>query len=300
MKFHYNFYNNENQIKKNTLHKKNNSNSFSVKLKYPEIIVYNNNLFNFKKNYFNINNIKIYPEKSLSRNTEINSYSNTSIYNKTFNEKNIEQKIENKNKKGKKKINENVNKIIKILLSDKFDENKFLKPKINLKNIINNQNKNKEIDPKYYIKNKFQIQPNNKNLFKTYIKQIKALGSEKYRNSLFKEINEFEIKTLKYSFLKGPTGINLKPKENKINKDIKNLILDMEQNSFSPINNNIRKRNNYPFLKKYHTDNKIKLNSKDIINEKINKSLFKAEKTLNHFNKREKEYEKIRKKMLNY
>ena len=267
MKFNLTFYNNENQMKKNTLHKKNNSNSFSVKLKYPEIIVYNNNLFNLKKNYFNINNIKIYPENTLSRNQEIiNTHSTASIYNKTFNENSIEKTIQNKNKKGKKKINENVNKIIKILLSDKFDEKKFLKPKINLKNIIKKKNKSKEIDPKYYIKNKFQTEPNNKNLFKTYKNQIKALGSEKYRNSLLRGINEFEIKTLKYSFLKGPIGLNLKPKENKINKDIKNLILDIEQNSFSPINK-IRKRNNLPYLKKYNTENKVKINSLDYINE---------------------------------
>ena len=57
MKFNFTF---QNQMKKNTLDNKNNSNSFSVKLKYPEIIINNNNLFNLKKN------IKIYPKKSLS------------------------------------------------------------------------------------------------------------------------------------------------------------------------------------------------------------------------------------------
>lgn len=289
MKFNFTF---KNQMKKNTLDNKNNSNSFSVKLKYPEIIINNNNLFNLKKN------IKIYPKKSLSEYKDINTCSTVSIYDKNINDTNIEKNI--KNKKEKKKINENVNKIIKLLLSDKFDENKFLTTKNNLKTIIKNQNKNKEIDPKYYIKNKFQIEPNNKNLFKTYKKQIKALGSEKYRNYLFKGINEFEIKTLKYSFLKGPIGLNLKPKENKINKDIKDLILHIEENSFTPINTNIIKRNNLPYLQKFHTEEKVKINSFDILNKKINESMIMAEKTINHFNKREKEYNKIYTNILNY
>ena len=203
-------------------------------------------------------------------------------------------------------MNSNIDKIVNMITSSKFDKKKFLKEETDLKTLINNEKKNKMIDPKYYIKTNFQKEPNNITLFKSYKKQVEALGNEKYRNALFKGLNDYELKSLKYSSLKGPTGYNKNKsldKPNNTNKEIKQLILDMEECSFNyyNTNNNINKgRNNLPLIRDFHTYNKLKLTRNETLNERLLDSMVMAKKTLNHFIKRNKEYEKMKENISNY
>ena len=295
------FYN-EQYITRYSINNKKNKNSFLSKLNNTDII-YNNTMLKLKKKYFKVNNITVNPEKILNQNKETSSNSTPSIYIQNFNK--IYENTHD-NRLIVNKMNSNIDKIVNMITSSKFDKKKFLKEETDLKTLINNEKKNKMIDPKYYIKTNFQKEPNNITLFKSYKKQVEALGNEKYRNALFKGLNDYELKSLKYSSLKGPTGYNKNKsldKPNNTNKEIKQLILDMEECSFNyyNTNNNINKgRNNLPLIRDFHTYNKLKLTRNETLNERLLDSMVMAKKTLNHFIKRNKEYEKMKENISNY
>ncbi len=270
------------------------SNSFNSELKLPEFLTFNNTMLKLKRKYFNINKLKIKPP--INKKVEkINSKSTPLLLINNINKKNISPE--------KQQLDEKVDKIVDMLINNKINKNKYLKEKY----IFNKELKEKDVDPKYIIKRNFQYEPNNKNLFKSYGIQVKALGNERYRKALFRGVNDYETQTVKYSTLKGPTGLNLsekKQKTNSINNDIKKIIWEMEQNFYDKKTNKNRNKvnKNLPLIIKYNTFGKSNLTSRESIDEKIFKSMVNAERTLSHFKERGKEYEKIKqdiKKRLN-
>ena len=270
------------------------SNSFNSELKLPEFLTFNNTMLKLKRKYFNINKLKIKPP--INKKVEkINSKSTPLLLINNINKKNISPE--------KQQLDEKVDKIVDMLINNKINKNKYLKEKY----IFNKELKEKDVDPKYIIKRNFQYEPNNKNLFKSYGIQVKALGNERYRKALFRGVNDYETQTVKYSTLKGPTGLNLsekKQKTNSINNDIKKIIWDMEQNFYDKKTNKNRNKvnKNLPLIIKYNTFGKNNLSSRETIDEKIFKSMVNAQRTLSHFKERGKEYEKIKqdiKKRLN-
>jgi hypothetical protein len=277
----------EQYLTKYSFHK-NKSNSFISNLRNPDIFEFNNTMLKLKNKYSILKNLKInLPQKSPKEKQAINSNSTPSLLINNFHEINVSPK--------KREMNENVDKIVNMLISNKLDKTSFLTPVENTELEI----KEKDIDPKFMIKRNFKFEPNNKNLFKSYGSQIKALGNEKYRRALFRGVNDYEIQTVKYSSLKGPTGYDAnenKKKKNKTNSEIKKLIWDMEKNSFNDQlnNNNIGRNKCFPVINKYNSNGKKKVSTPVTVDEKLIRSMENAQNTLIHFNNRGKEYQKMK------
>lgn len=246
-----------------------------------------NNIFQIKKNFLNVNKIKLKSDRI--KKPTFNENKVQSVFHKSKLNFNNFNKIKKLNFK---EIQNNANNIINELLSNDFNSKEFLNK--GKKNCLSE--KIIYLDPYNSIENNFQVQPEKKELYKSYEFQIQTFGSEKNRKTVIKGINDYKFKSL-YKTLKKPM-INSLKKNN--DKDINTLFNDINEINQNSVFSKIKKRNNKKlnlYSYKCLTGRNKKINFEENINEKIFKSLNLANNTLKHINNRSLEHMKILKKV---
>ena len=246
------------------------------------------------KNTFNDNNDDESDEEKSSEKDDKSKNSSEKLFNEFY-----IYNLPLKYNKNKEEISNNVGIILKTLLNDKSKEDHLSNEKKEEENLNNTENL---INPLKIIQSNLSNEPDNNDLYKSKNLQIKCLGNELNRKNMFKGVNEYKRDKEKYKQVNVDIPSNRKKKVNidKIMK--KNEIID--ENNLLKFNfnlNNYKNNNKSKRIKNYYKNNNFftkNFKAYASLDERLRISEQNAFETLHLFKLRGKEYNEIKKKLI--